>query len=101
MSIQLLIPSWPVGLSMGKALRTYSNSSQVTTLLLNPTPSTRGNSGRDTFSSFNIVCLQKKSFKTLALSKSSEYIVTSWSKGEIDNLLSGETNDLKRLSLQL
>ena len=31
----------------------------------------------------------------LALSKSSEYIVPSWSKGGIDDLLSGEINDLR------
>ena len=34
-----------------KSLRTDSTSSQVTTILLNPTPLNRGNSGRDTFSS--------------------------------------------------
>ena len=37
----------------------------------------------------------KKSFRTLALSKSSEYIVPSWSKGGIDDLLYGEINDLR------
>ena len=93
--IQLLIPSGPVALLMGRALKTDSTSSQVTTILLNPTQSNRGNSGRNTFSSFNIVCLQKKIFKTLALSKSSEYIVPSWSKGGIDDLSLGEINDLR------
>ena len=86
LSIQLFIQSGSVALQMGRALRTESASSQVTTILLYPTPSNRGNSGRDTFSSFNIVCLQQKSFKTLALSKSFEYIVSSWSEGGIDEL---------------
>ena len=77
---------WTCSLPTGRALRTDSTSSQVTTILLNPTPSNRGNSGRDRFLSFNIVCLQKKSFKKMALSKSSEYILPSRSKGGIDDL---------------
>ena len=43
----------------------------------------------------NIVCLQNKSFKTLALSKSSKCIVPSWSKGGIDDLYSLEIKDLR------
>ena len=89
-----MIPSGPIALPMGRALRTDSTSSQVKTIFLNPTPSNRG-TGRDKFSSFNIVCLQKKSFKTLALSKFSEYIVPSCSKGGIGDLLSGEINDIR------
>ena len=86
---------WACRLPIGRALRKDSTSSILATILLNPTLSNRGNSGRATFSSFNIVCLQKKSFKTLDLSKSSECIVPSWSKGGIDDLYSGKIKDLR------